>query len=393
MKHLQPSVATDEASLASPPPARPTAQLESVGEGMLLHLAGHWTVADPVPGLGDLTVALAARRPRRLSFDTTSLMAWDSRLLAFVSQLLAWCAANGITAEPSGLPAGVRRLLTLAAAVPAHPPETAAPSHLPFVARVGVQTLAAGRALQRAVSYLGEVAQATAAAAGFRARFRGIDLLTALQTSGAEALPIVSLISFLSGMILAFVGALQLRPFGAQVYVADLVAIAMVQEMGALMTGIIMAGRSGATFAAQIGSMQANEEIDALNTLGISPIEFLILPRTVALVAMMPLLTLYADILGILGGALIGILLLQLKSVQYWLETRHALLLSYFVMGLIKAVVYGIVIALTACFQGLRSARSSTGVGTAVTAAVVTSIVLIVCADAVLTVIYHVLGY
>ena len=333
-----------------------------------------------------------ASSPQTVRFDTTHLTGWDTRLLAWLAVVQAACRERGIALDTGGLPDGVRRLMRLAEAVPAARPTPGSPRPA-WIARVGEATVRAGVGIGRAVTYLGEFTQACVAAIRGRARFRAADLTLAVQACGADAFPIVSLISVLSGVVLAFVGAVQLRPFGAQIYVADLVAIAMVQEMGALMTGIIMAGRSGATFAAQLGAMQANEEIDALITTGVSPLEFLVLPRTLALVAMIPLLALYAVLLGVLGGGLIGTLLLRLNPVQYWLETRHALLLSYFALGLVKAIAYGIVIALTACYRGLQSGRSSTAVGEAVTSAVVTSIVLIVCADAALTVIYHVLGF
>jgi len=189
------------------------------------------------------------------------------------------------------------------------------------------------------------------------------------------------------------VGAVQLRQFGAQIYVADLVGIAMAREMGAMMTAIIMAGRSGAAFAAQLGSMQANEEVDALTTLGLSPMEFLVLPRMIALVSMMPLLTLYADLLGILGGGVVGFGVLGLSPAQYVLETQSALTLTDFSMGLIKGVVFGVLVALAGCLRGMQCGRSSAAVGMAVTSAVVTGIVFIILADATLTVVYNALGY
>jgi phospholipid/cholesterol/gamma-HCH transport system permease protein len=226
-----------------------------------------------------------------------------------------------------------------------------------------------------------------------KARLRGSDLAVHIQDCGASALPIVTLISFLVGLILAFVGAVQLRQFGAQIYVADLVGIAMAREMGAMMTGIIMAGRSGAAFAAQIGSMQANEEVDALTTMGLSPMEFLVLPRMVALVLMMPLLTLYADLLGILGGGFVGITMLGLSSTQYFYATQSFLTLTDFSMGLIKSVVFGVLVALAGCLRGMQCGRSSAAVGMAVTSAVVTGIVFIIFSDAILTVVYNALGF
>jgi phospholipid/cholesterol/gamma-HCH transport system permease protein len=225
------------------------------------------------------------------------------------------------------------------------------------------------------------------------ARFRRSDLALYIQDCGARALPIVTLISFLVGVILAFVGTVQLRKFGGQIYVADLVGVAMAREMGAMMTAIIMAGRTGAAFAAQIGSMQANEEIDALTTLGLSPMQFVVLPRMIALALMMPLLTLYADVIGIAGGAFVSVTMLGLTLTQYVNETQHALTLTDFAMGVIKGTVFGVLVAFAGCLRGLQCGRSSAAVGRAVTSAVVTGIVLIIVSDAILTVVYDALGF
>jgi phospholipid/cholesterol/gamma-HCH transport system permease protein len=208
------------------------------------------------------------------------------------------------------------------------------------------------------------------------------------QECGAQALPIVTLICFLVGAILAFIGAVQLGKFGAQIYVADLVALAMALEMGAMMTAIIMAGRTGAAFAAQLGTMTVNEEIDALTTLGLSPMEFLVVPRMLALVTMMPLLTLYGNLLGILGGGLIGLTVLNISPTEYFHETRAALTLGAFAQGLIKSGVYGMLVALAGCLRGMQCGRSAAAVGQAATSAVVTGIVCIITASAVLTVIF-----
>jgi len=225
-----------------------------------------------------------------------------------------------------------------------------------------------------------------------RAYFRRSDLALILQDCGAQALPIVSLISFLVGLILAFMGAVQLQQFGAQTFVANLVGLGMSREMGAMMVGIIMAGRTGAAFAAQLGTMRVNEEIDALTTMGISPMDFLVLPRMLALVVMLPLLCLYADLLGILGGLVVGVGMLDLGLVQYVVQTREALAPMDFVLGLIKSAVYGALVAIAGCLRGMQCGNSSAAVGTAATSAVVTSIVWIVVASAILTLIYDALG-
>jgi phospholipid/cholesterol/gamma-HCH transport system permease protein len=213
-----------------------------------------------------------------------------------------------------------------------------------------------------------------------------------LQQCGIQALPIVSLISLLVGLILAFVGAVQLMMFGAQIYVASLVGIAMVRVMGAIMTGIIMAGRTGAAFAAQLGTMQVNEEIDALKTLGISPMEFLVLPRMLALTLMMPLLCLYADLMGILGGLIVGVGMLDLSAVEYFNQTKASVTLTYFWIGLFHSAVFGVLVALAGCLRGLQCGRSASAVGDAATSAVVTGIVSIIVATAIITIMCNVLG-
>jgi phospholipid/cholesterol/gamma-HCH transport system permease protein len=224
------------------------------------------------------------------------------------------------------------------------------------------------------------------------ARFRRVDLLHAFEVTGVGALAIVALINFLVGAVLAFVGAVQLQPFGAAVYVANLVAIAVTRELGALMTGIVMAGRTGAAFAAVLGTMSANEEVDALRTMGLRPIEFLVLPRVLATALMMPALVAYADLLGLLGGLFVGVTTLRLGPDEYLRQTRGALGLSHVWIGLGKSVVFGIVVALTGCYYGLRSGRDAAAVGVAATKAVVMGIVLVVVADAAFTVLLHVVG-
>jgi phospholipid/cholesterol/gamma-HCH transport system permease protein len=225
-----------------------------------------------------------------------------------------------------------------------------------------------------------------------KARFRGTDLALLVQQSGFEALPIVTLVTFLLGLILAFVGAIQLQTFGATIYVADLVGVAMVRDMGALITGIIMAGRSGAAFAAQLGSMKVTQEIDALETMAISSIDFLVLPRVAALCMMMPFLTLYGDAMGILGGGFVGVTMLGLSPVEYLLQTADAVSLSHVLGGVFKGTVYGALIALAGCLRGMQSGKSSSAVGDAATSAVVTGIVAIIVACGLFAYVFYALG-
>jgi phospholipid/cholesterol/gamma-HCH transport system permease protein len=196
-------------------------------------------------------------------------------------------------------------------------------------------------------------------------------------------------ISFLVGLILAYLGADQLRLVGAQIFIADLVAIGMVREVGALMTGIIIAGRTGAAFAAQLGTMQVNEEIDAFKTLGISPVDFLVLPRMLALILMVPLLTLYAGFVGMLAGLLVSTLIFDISFFEYYNETLRALELKHFWVGLSKGTVYGAMVAFAGCLRGMQCGRSAEAVGEAATSAVVTAILLITIAASVMTIVYY----
>nr|HJQ84337.1 ABC transporter permease [Candidatus Binatia bacterium] len=225
-----------------------------------------------------------------------------------------------------------------------------------------------------------------------RARYRRQDLLLEIQEAGARALPIVTLISFLIGLIMAFVGAISLQQFGAGIYDANLVAVAMAREMGAMMTAIILAGRTGSAYAAQLGTMNVSQEIDALTTMGIHPIDFLVLPRMLALSVMMPLLCVYADFVGILGGALVGTGMLDLTAAQYWEQTKGAITVTDFATGVGKSAVFGVLVALAGCLEGIRSGRSAAAVGDAATRAVVSAIVYIVVADGIFAVVFHVLG-
>ena len=358
----------------------------------LIALAGRWTMADALPSAADVRRQLEPEHPvRRIDFETHDLTTWDTGLVAFVWQIREWGTGNHVEVGLTGLPEGVQRLLQLALKVPSRAPAPggAGPS---WVARVGTISLGAYAGTMEILAFFGGVLLAGLSLVRGQARFRRSDLALYIQDCGPRALPIVTLISFLVGVILAFVGTVQLRKFGGQIYVADLVGVAMAREMGAMMTAIIMAGRTGAAFAAQIGSMQANEEIDAFTTVGLSPMQFVVLPRMIALVLMMPLLTLYAVMIGIAGGAFVSVTMLGLTLTQYVTETQSALTVTDFAMGLIKGTVFGVLVAFAGCLRGMQCGRSSAAVGAAVTSAVVTGIVLIIVSDAILTVVYDALG-
>jgi len=222
---------------------------------------------------------------------------------------------------------------------------------------------------------------------------RGRDFLVACRDCGASALPIVTLISYLTGLTMAFVGSVQLEKFNATIYTADLVCLAMVREMGPLMVAIVMAGRTGASFAAEIGSMKLNEEVDSLRTLGIPAIDFLVLPRTLALFLMTPLLTLYADIVGIMGGLTVGTQVMGFSALHYFEQTQSALLSMWEIYsGLWKSLAFGLIVGLVGCYKGINSGKSSISLGKSVTSSVVVSITLIVIADALFELAYSYLG-
>ncbi|HOE19093.1 MAG TPA: ABC transporter permease, partial [Syntrophorhabdaceae bacterium] len=242
------------------------------------------------------------------------------------------------------------------------------------------------------LSFIGEVSVSFFRLFTGKARFRRSDFMLVLEESGVDALPIVSLISFLVGLILAFVGSIQLKMFGAQIFIADLVGIAMTRAMGAIMVGIIMAGRTGAAFAARIGTMQVNEEIDALRTSGISPVEFLVLPRIIAMTLMLPLLTLYADLMGMLGGLVVSVTGFGIGMNEYFQETKDSVAMANIWVGLFSSFVFGIIVSLTGCLRGMQCGRSASAVGDATTSAVVTSIVGIVIATAIITILCDALG-
>jgi phospholipid/cholesterol/gamma-HCH transport system permease protein len=297
-----------------------------------------------------------------------------------------------MTVEEDNLPEGVRRLLALASAVPERKWEKEKRARIPILVRFGESALVFWRSLLDMTDFIGSASIAFIRLVTGKAKFRRSDLLLIIQQCSDQALPIVSLISILVGLILAFIGAIQLKVFGAQIYVASIVGIGMVRFLAPVMAAIIMAGRTGASFAAQLGTMQVNEEIDALKTLGISPMEFLVLPRMLALFLMMPLLSVYADLLGILGGVIIGVTMLDLNFIEYYNKTRESVHLDDFWVGLFSAAVFGVLVALSGCMRGMQCGRSAAAVGEATTSAVVTSIVSIVVAMAVITVVCNVLN-
>ncbi len=359
---------------------------------LLVVLSGVWKIGRELPSADEVLNRIETASVRRIAFEAREITEWDSILLTFLLRVQAYSARKGIHLLDEGLPGGVRRLLALALAVPERTGARKESRREPFLLRVGQQALDFARSAGEMLTFLGEAFLALLKFVRGRARFRSSDLFLFIQECGAETLPIVSLISLLVGLILAFIASIQLQMFGAQIFVADVVGIAMIRVMGAVMTGVIVAGRTGAAFAAQLGTMQVNEEIDALQTLGISPMEFLVLPRMLALALMMPLLCLYADLMGVLGGMIVGLFMLDLNLREYIQHMETSVRITYIWVGLFHGFVFGVLVALSGCLRGMQCGRSASEVGRAATSAVVTSIVSIVLATAVITFVCQVLG-
>lgn len=368
---------------ADAPPPRATWRQEA--GSTILELAGDWR-------RGTEPVVTGVPPDRGIDrYITDALGAFDSTLPAFLlAHLRSSPPDPGMQPSFEGLPANLRGLLELALAVPEEIGPSGITPKVPFTVKLGRLSLRAWESTLDVVEFVGQCSLSVGRFLTGRARFRQADLWLSVQECGIEALPIVTLISFLIGMILAFVGNAQLTNFGANLLVADLVSIAMVREMGVVMTAIIMSGRTGAAFAAHIGSMKSNEEIDALRTSGFDPFDFLVLPRLLALVVMMPVLTVYSNIVGILGGMMVGSMV-GIPAVLFWNETLLSITLTTSSLGIIKSVFFGAAIAISGCMQGMRAGRSSAAVGEATTHAIVSAITWVVVLDSAFAAVFTIL--
>jgi phospholipid/cholesterol/gamma-HCH transport system permease protein len=317
---------------------------------------------------------------------------WDSSLVTWLFKFERVCRTRQHRPTYSDLPEGAARLLKLAYAVPERKGARRGSIRLGVVEAIGKHTLDGYNAACRSLEFVGELTVAVLRLLTRRAKMPVADLWHTIAECGPRSLPIVTLIAGLVGLILTFLGAQQLRQFGATIYTANLVGVAMAREMGAVMAGVIMAGRVGAAFAAQLGSMQVNEEIDALKTFGFSPLEYLVLPRMLALVLMLPLLCLYADFVGVAGGAFVAWAVLDISPTQFYVQLQSGVKLVDIWLGVIKSGVFGILIALAGCMKGINCGRSASAVGEAVTSAVVMGIVAIVVADAVFALLTEIMG-
>ncbi len=358
---------------------------------LVLQIGGRWTLTGSRPSADGFLNRPEYAGCERLRFEFEDLESWDSSLLMFLSGCLQWADARDLATDLNELPGGVRRLMELSEAVPkVEGNELFAPPG--WLASLGIGATGILQGVERYFEFVGQLLLDGVDLLRGRAKVRRVDLLEIVQRTGPMALPIVALLSFLTGLIIAFIGVIQLQKFAADIYVADLVGLATTRELGAVMAGVIMAGRTGAAFAAQIGSMRVNDEVDALTTFGISPTQFLVLPRVLALVLMMPLLCAFANLVSILGGMVVAISISDVSAVQYFNQINAAVGLGDLMVGIFKSAVFGVIIAVAGCYRGLNCGKDATAVGLAATSAVVTSITWIVVADAVFAVLFHLIG-
>jgi phospholipid/cholesterol/gamma-HCH transport system permease protein len=326
-----------------------------------------------------------------LILDIEGVGRWDSGLIEFLWDARRAAIAAGLTVDGARLPDSARKLLGL---LPDHLAEPKPASRRRFnpLFWLGGQTTVLLTEVGAVSLLLAATTTGGVRAVSGRARMRAVDLLGNIRDAGPSALIIVSVVNFLIGAILAFVGAVQLRKFAADIYVANLVGLALVREMAAVMTAIVMAGRTGGAYAARIATMQGNEEIDALQVIGIPVSDYIVLPSILALVFTMPFLYLYGCLVGMVGGFVVSIAMLDITGPGYLTQTLSAVPLDQFAFGFAKSIAFAVLIGVTSCQIGLKAGRSAADVGLAATRAVVTGIVGVIALDAVFAVLADVVG-
>lgn len=363
-------------------------RIEADHQQCKLVISGNWELGKS-PDSSTLTAEIP-EHTRKIDLVIRELGQWDSSLAIALLGIARWSKSNNIEFDISQAPQGLQQLLRLATDVPAYEPANETkPTSLRTLLKRSLTAL--GQEVQLTLTFIGDTTLALIRWLRGSAKTRRSDIFYFIQQAGPQALAIVTLISILVGMILAYLGSVQLRQLGAQVYVANLVSLGMVREMGALMTAVIMAGRTGAAYAAQLGTMQVNDEIDALKVMGIPSVEFLVLPRMLALIFVMPLLCIYSDVIGMIGGAFTAANM-DVSFTQYVLQTQDAVDWVDISTGIIKSIFFGVLIAIAGCQAGLQCGRNSNAVGMAATNAVVRAIVYLVVADAAFNILYDKLG-
>ncbi len=372
----------------------PQVTVQSTDGVLTVTVAGAWSLEKALPekAMNDARRRAAGDKIRRLVLRGGVPVPCDGSRLACVVDLTRAGRARGLDVRHE-MPGTLTRLVDLAFAVERKEGSERSGRRDGLLASLGGAALAMPARLSDFLSFIGDIALSLMRLVSGRSAMRGQDFAESLYECGVRSFGIIAVTNLLFGLILAFVGAVQLTSFGAQVYVAGLVGIAMLRVMGAVMVAIVMAGRVGAAYAALIGTMQVNEEVDALETMGIPPVDFLVLPRMLALIIMVPLLTIIADFMGMVGGFLVGITMLGLDPMEYINATISMVKFTHGIAGLVYAAVFGVVIAVFGCYHGMRCPRSAQGVGQATTTAVVHSLVGIIVSTAIITIIFNVLKF
>ncbi len=327
-----------------------------------------------------------------VTIQMEQVTAWNSALLTVILSFSELCEQHQTLFDLSQLPPEMNHLITLSEKIPSRHLKSRQKTSSSFLHIVGTDVIAAVKDVGDVIEFIGKAGVAFFAMIRGKAVYRASDTWLIMQQTGAEAVPIVSLLNFLVGAILGYIGAMQLEKFGAEIYIGDMVGVAMTREIAAIITGIIMAGRSGAAFAAQLGTMKVNDEIDALRSMGLSPMEFLVLPRMIGMMLMMPLLAIYASFMGILGGAVVAYSLLNISLEQYTGVVIKSVGLNDVFAGIFMSAVFGVIVAVVGCQKGMSCGNSAEAVGISTTSAVVTATVIIFICAAILTIIYGVLG-
>jgi phospholipid/cholesterol/gamma-HCH transport system permease protein len=372
------------------PPSTPVDAYRIVRDGGTIRVAGDLRMHDASAIWRDLRKETAAVNGN-VVFDLGGVDAADGGVMALLVELRAELTARGLTAELSSANEKVETIVNLYSG---HAGVVKEKRRRPesVVAQIGRVTLDVKDEAKGILDFVGSMVLAAFALVRHPRAGHWKEIAPLCERTGADAVPIVVLINFLVGFVMAFQSAKQLKMFGANIYVSDLVGISLTRELAPLMTAIIVCGRSGAAFAAEIGSMKVNEEIDALRTLGLTPFGWLVVPRIVALMLVVPFLVLIADFVGIGGGLVVGITDLDLSPQGYVIETLSAVHSWDVITGLIKSVVFAVAIALIACQQGFAASGGAEGVGKRTTSSVVTSLFSLVTIDALFTVFFRVLG-
>jgi phospholipid/cholesterol/gamma-HCH transport system permease protein len=372
----------------------PSYQLKISKRILTIELSGDWTLDAEFPEAieDDIIARFMSGEFDSVIVKMNAVSSWNSALLTVIIRIKELSQAHHLHCNIAAVPEEMQRLLKLLDQIPVCQVDAFFEKNTSFLYNVGSNVIAAIKEIGQVIDFLGRAIAAFILVLKGKANYRGSDTWLVMQQTGAEALPIVSLLNFLVGAILGYIGALQLEKFGAEIFIGDMVGVAMTREIAAIITAIIMAGRSGAAFAAQIGTMKVNEEIDALRSMGLSPMEFLVLPRMIGMMLMMPLLAIYANFMGVFGGALVAYTILDITLEQYLDVVIKSVELNDLFVGITMSIVFGIIVSVVGCQKGMSCGSNAEAVGTSTTSAVVTSTVLIFVAAAFLTFFFGALG-